>query len=152
VLETIEYYRRRTSHGSTLSHIVFAAILDHLDRESSWEHFLAALRSDVADSQGGTTPEGIHTAVMAGTVRHVIERFAGLSIRNGVISIAPHLPGCVRSLAFRLVMPRASLQIHLVGSDVRVRRLGGARDAVTLDIGGAAHCLEGGDELVVTSG
>jgi len=65
--ETIEYYRQRTSHGSTLSHLVFAAILEDLDREASWKHFVEALHSDVDDIQGGTTLEGIHTAGMAGT-------------------------------------------------------------------------------------
>jgi hypothetical protein len=31
-----------------------------LDRRRSWELFLRALRSDIADIQGGTTHEGIH--------------------------------------------------------------------------------------------
>ena len=57
---TIEYYPRRTSHGSTLSALVDAWVLARAHREEALEHFERALRSDVADIQGGTTAEGIH--------------------------------------------------------------------------------------------
>ena len=57
---TIEYYRRRTSHGSTLSGVVHSWLLARLDPERSWQFFEHALSSDVADIQGGTTAEGIH--------------------------------------------------------------------------------------------
>ena len=65
---TIEYYDRRCSHGSTLSLIVYAGVLAGIDPESSWQRFLVALDSDITDIQGGTTSEGIHTGVMAGTL------------------------------------------------------------------------------------
>src|SRR5207248_2496186 len=58
--QTVEYYDRRTSHGSTLSFVTYAAVLAALDPRSSWERFLVALESDVGDVQGGTTQEGIH--------------------------------------------------------------------------------------------
>jgi len=34
----------------------------------SWDLYLEALTSDYIDIQGGTTKEGIHAGVMAGTV------------------------------------------------------------------------------------
>ena len=43
-------------------------MLAALDPASSWERFLLALNSDIADVQGGTTKEGIHMGVMAGTL------------------------------------------------------------------------------------
>ena len=64
----IEYYLARTSHGSTLSRIVHSWVLARLDRRRSWELFLQALNSDIADIQGGTTHEGIHLGSMAGTL------------------------------------------------------------------------------------
>ena len=65
--QNVEYYDRRTSHGSTLSFVTHAAVLAALDPDSSWQRFLVALESDVGDVQGGTTKEGIHLGVMAGT-------------------------------------------------------------------------------------
>ena len=74
---TIEYYDQRTSHGSTLSFIVHAAVLASIDPESSWERFLVALESDIGDVQGGTTPEGIHLGVMSGTLDLVQRIYLG---------------------------------------------------------------------------
>ena len=58
--KTIDYYDRRTSHGSTLSFVAHAGVLAASDPAGSWERFLVALESDVGDIQGGTTREGIH--------------------------------------------------------------------------------------------
>src|SRR5678815_3075811 len=68
VQRNVDYYLSRTAHGSTLSRVVTAWVLARLDRGRSWEQMAAALESDVADVQGGTTREGIHLGAMAGTV------------------------------------------------------------------------------------
>jgi hypothetical protein len=67
--KNIAYYERRTAHGSTLSHVVHSWVLARSDRTRAWQLFRQALESDVADVQGGTTQEGIHMGVMAGTPR-----------------------------------------------------------------------------------
>src|SRR5262249_43706092 len=79
--ETIEYYLARTSNGSTLSAVVHAWVLARSSREMAVERFIEALRSDVADVQGGTTAEGIHLAAMAGTVDVLQRCFAGVELR-----------------------------------------------------------------------
>jgi trehalose/maltose hydrolase-like predicted phosphorylase len=103
--KTIDYYDRRTSHGSTLSFITHAGVLAELDPESSWERFLVALESDVGDVQGGTTKEGIHMGVMSGTLDLVQRRYLGTSIRDGALSFNPrlldHLDGLTLSMQFR---------------------------------------------------
>ena len=74
---TIDYYDRRTSHGSTLSLVTYAGVLAGLDPTSSWQRFLEALDSDVGDVQGGTTKEGIHMGVMSGTLDLLQRSYAG---------------------------------------------------------------------------
>ena len=134
--ETIEYYRQRTSHGSTLSHLVFAAILDELDREASWEHFVEALRSDVDDVQGGTTPEGIHTAVMAGTVRHVIERFAGARLTAECLSLSPRLPEGVNRIRFTVRWRNTLVSVDVARGRVRFDVPIGAPSPVPVRVNG----------------
>ena len=51
-----------------------------------------ALRSDVDDIQGGTTKEGIHLGVMAGTLDLVQRYYAGVQIRDGILYFDPRLP------------------------------------------------------------
>ncbi len=95
---TIDYYLQRTSHGSTLSRVVHSWVLSRSDRERSWEFFEDALRSDLDDAQGGTTPEGIHLGAMAGTVDLLQRCYLGIEARDNVIWFDPLLPTEVKSL------------------------------------------------------
>jgi alpha,alpha-trehalase len=95
---TIDYYLQRTSHGSTLSRVVHSWVLSRSDRERSWEFFEDALRSDLDDAQGGTTPEGVHLGAMAGTVDLLQRCYLGIEARDDVIWFDPLLPTEVKSL------------------------------------------------------
>jgi len=149
MLETIEYYRQRTSHGSTLSHLVFAGILDALDRDASWTHFIEALRSDVDDIQGGTTPEGIHAGVMAGTVRHVIERFAGLRHRAEGLLLQPRLPQGIERIRFSVVWRDQLAHIEAARDHVRVHVPDGSPLAIPILIGDRQEQATPGTPLIV---
>jgi trehalose/maltose hydrolase-like predicted phosphorylase len=48
VRRTIDYYDRRTSHGSTLSFVTYAGVLAGIDPASSWDRFMVALQSDAS--------------------------------------------------------------------------------------------------------
>lgn len=88
----IEYYSHRTSHGSTLSRLVFSWVLSRSNRKYSWNIFEHALSTDFNDIQGGTTSEGIHLAAMAGTVDMIQRCYTGLEVRNNILYINPLLP------------------------------------------------------------
>ena len=96
--KNIEYYLRRTSDGSTLSGVVRAWLLSRSDLARSWVVLGRALESDVADVQGGTTPEGIHLGAMAGTVDIVQRGYTGLEIRDEVLWLNPRLPDPLQRL------------------------------------------------------
>ena len=118
----VEYYDRRTSHGSTLSFVAYAGVLAALDPESSWKRFLVALQSDVDDVQGGTTKEGIHMGVMSGTLDLVQRGYAGCQVRDGALYFDPRLPSQLGGLSF-------SMQFHQAPIDVTL-----TRDRLTLAI------------------
>jgi trehalose/maltose hydrolase-like predicted phosphorylase len=99
---TVDYYLQRTSNGSTLSGIVHSWVLARSDRARSWGQFRAALESDIADVQGGTTPEGIHLGAMAGTVDLVQRGQTGLEIHDDMLRLNPCLPEELRGLRFRI--------------------------------------------------
>jgi trehalose/maltose hydrolase-like predicted phosphorylase len=148
--QTIEYYRHRTSHGSTLSHLVFAAILDEVDRDASWGHFAEALHSDVDDVQGGTTPEGIHAAVMAGTVRHVIERFAGVRLTAERVSAAPRLPNGIDRIRFAVRWRGVFVSIDVDRERVRFEVPNGATTTVSVRVNGVDGTASAGEPLVIS--
>jgi trehalose/maltose hydrolase-like predicted phosphorylase len=100
--KNIEYYLRRTSHGSTLSAIINAWVQARSDRERSWRWFEAAVMSDLKDVQGGTTPEGIHLGAMAGTVDIIQRCYSGIVMREGVLWLNPRLPKGLKAVRSRI--------------------------------------------------
>ena len=99
---TVEYYLPRTSHGSTLSKVVHASVIDRIDRTAAWALFLEALQSDFSDVQGGTTPEGIHLGAMGGTVDIVFRHYAGIDLTGDTIAFHPRLPEALERLRLRV--------------------------------------------------
>ncbi|MEZ5071403.1 MAG: beta-phosphoglucomutase family hydrolase [Bacteroidales bacterium] len=104
--KNFDYYMARTSHGSTLSRLVHARLAWLMDRrELAWGLYTDALRSDLIDIQGGTTGEGIHCGVMAGTVVDALVAFAGLRLDGEEPVLNPRLPdhwtGMEFSFSFR---------------------------------------------------
>jgi alpha,alpha-trehalase len=108
---TVDYYLARTSHGSTLSRVVHAWVVARSDRERSWELFSEALESDVADVQGGTTPEGIHLGAMAGSVDLLQRGYSGLEAREDVLWFNPAVPEEIPALEFRVHYRGQRLQV-----------------------------------------
>lgn len=102
VRRTVEYYLPRTSHGSTLSKVVHASVIDRIDRQAAWGLFQEALQADFADVQGGTTPEGIHLGAMGGTLDIVFRHYAGIDTTDDVIAFHPRLPEALERLRLRV--------------------------------------------------
>ena len=101
VSENLRYYLKRTSHGSTLSRVVHAQLANMInDKKLSWELFHDALISDYSDIQGGTTGEGIHAGVMAGTIMIALQSYAGLNLKGDIIKFEPNLPALWRKVNF----------------------------------------------------
>ena len=86
---TVDYYLRRTSHGSTLSSLVHAWVLARERRGDTWRYVHESLTSDIADLQGGTTEEGIHLGAMAGTLDLLQRGLTGLEPRADGLHLDP---------------------------------------------------------------
>jgi trehalose/maltose hydrolase-like predicted phosphorylase len=146
VRRTIEYYDRRTSHGSTLSLIVHAGVLAGIDAESSWERFLVALGSDIGDIQGGTTPEGIHTGVMAGTLDLVQRIYLGTEVRDGVVRFDPRLPERLDGLSLLMQFRGSPIRVRIDGSELSVEALAdGFSQPVRVGVGDDVRELGAGE-------
>jgi alpha,alpha-trehalase len=120
IKRNIDYYLERTTHGSTLSLITHAWVLARSDREHSWHLFCQALDSDIEDIQGGTTPEGIHTGAMAGTVDLVQRNYLGIETRAGVLHFNPTLPVEVDCLSVQLRYRRHRLDVRATHTSLSI--------------------------------
>lgn len=97
--DNVRYYLARTSHGSTLSRVVHAWVMARADRKRSWPVFAQALAADIDDSQGGTTPEGVHLGAMGGTIDLMQRAYTGIEMRAQVLWLNPRLPDGLDALA-----------------------------------------------------
>ena len=109
----ITWQKDRTSHGSTLSRVAHSWVLVRSDRAQSWQLFTEALRSDVADIQGGTTHEGIHLGAMAGAVDLMQRAYTGIEVRGHVLYFNLLLPDELGRLLLRVRYRFHSLEVEI---------------------------------------
>jgi trehalose/maltose hydrolase-like predicted phosphorylase len=148
-MRNVAYYDRRTSHGSTLSFVTHAGVLAALDPKSSWERFLVALRSDADDIQGGTTKEGIHVGVMAGTLDVVQRYYAGTHVRGDVLYFDPRLPGQLDGLSFPIQFRDTPILVTITGEQLTlVVHPESASRPVRAGVPGDVRDLRAGDRAV----
>jgi trehalose/maltose hydrolase-like predicted phosphorylase len=144
--KNIDYYDQRTSHGSTLSFIAHAGVLPDLDPESSWERYMVALESDVGDVQGGTTQEGIHMGVMAGTLDLIQRGYLGSEIRDGIIYFSPKQLEKLDGLSFPMRFRGVPMEITLHGGKLTVAaQTDGLNQSVKVGVGDEVREIRAGE-------
>ena len=109
----ISYYQEITSHGSTLSKLVYSWVYARSHRDRSWHDFKKALISDFNDIQGGTTAEGIHLGAMAGTVDLIHRCYTGMEFKKEGLYFNPRLPENVKRIRFRCRYRKHLSLIHI---------------------------------------
>lgn len=140
------YYEPRTSHGSTLSKVVHSIISSYLHdgHEMAWKWFSEALKSDIQDTQGGTTQEGIHCGVMAGTLDTVIRYFAGIAFYNEKLNVHPNLPTQWKKLSLSVCFRNNRYAITIDKNDIVVTLIEAEGDEVLACIAGHHLTLKKG--------
>lgn len=118
---TVRYYLARTSHGSTLSRLTHGWVLARTDRAGSWELFEQALEADLADSQGGTTQEGIHLGAMAGTADMMIRCYGGVETRGDALYLHPVVPDELTAVSFQLRYRGQPIAVELTAHMMHIR-------------------------------
>jgi trehalose/maltose hydrolase-like predicted phosphorylase len=145
------YYINRTSHGSTLSRLVHARLAWQMGmKEKGWTLYLDALRSDLVDIQGGTTGEGIHCGVMAGTVVDLITAFAGLGLRGNIPGLNPSIPAHWKELAFGFLFRKNRFSVQISEKTIKISGNNGSGEPIKVDICGKEFTLLQEDAVTVT--
>lgn len=145
---TVDYYLARTSHGSTLSAVVHASVLARAHRDDALRYFLEALRSDVADVQGGTTAEGVHLAAMAGSLDVLQRCFAGVEMRGDVLHLNPYWPPELGRLEFSMTYREHALNVEIAEDQVRVSAGPGGQSPIRVRCRGGSAVLAPGGQVV----
>lgn len=104
---------------------------------------MVALESDVGDVQGGTTQEGIHLGVMAGTLDLIQRGYLGTDIRDGALHFDPKPVGNLDGLSFPMQFRGTLLHIELKGNRLTVAAPADG-GPVEVRVGDAAEKIESG--------
>ncbi len=144
--EIIDYYRKRTAHGSTLSQVIHAWVYARSHREESWGHFRKALMSDFKDVQGGTTHEGIHLGAMVGTLDIIQRCYSGLEIRDDVLWFNPELPKDIEMMNFRIRYRGHWVKLRIDHEKIQIIFDKGWSNPVTIGVKGTTYRFETNDK------
>jgi len=148
----IDYYMRRTSHGSTLSRVVHAWVLARFDRPRSWDLFTQSLESDIADVQGGTTSEGVHLGAMAGSVDLIQRGYAGVEVRSDLLSIRPAPPEALSRMQFTVQFRGERVRVDLTPDHLAIHVLPGGEAPIRIAVDGEESEVRPGGRLELALG
>ncbi len=148
--QNIDYYLRRTSDGSSLSRMVHSWVTARSDREQAWKLFTEALDVDIADIQGGTTPEGIHLGAMAGTVDLIQRAHTGIEARGDMLFFNPCLPAELARLALCIFYRGHSLAVEVTQDRLTVVSRVGRAQPIKIGVKKKVYRLKPGKALEVT--
>ncbi|WP_118195661.1 family 65 glycosyl hydrolase domain-containing protein [Albibacterium indicum] len=123
-LETLrrnfDFYESRTVHESSLSPCVHAVLAAKLNRgEQAYELYLRTARLDL-DDYNNDTEDGLHITSMAGSWMSVVEGFAGMRVRNDLLSFSPIVPKQWECYSFMMNFRGIVLQIEISENSVQV--------------------------------
>ena len=110
------------------------------DTETALRYFRQTAAIDLADSHAALDG-GVHIAALGGIWMMAVLGFAGLSLRNGGISVEPKLPAGWRSLAFRVQWHGRRLKIKIDQDGQLVEATLEAGDSMTLLVRDESHEL-----------
>ncbi|MGV0167359.1 glycoside hydrolase family 65 protein [Furfurilactobacillus sp. WILCCON 0119] len=144
----IEYYLARTTHGSTLSRIVYSqlSLIDN-NMDQSFAFFNTALRSDYYDIQGGTTAEGIHLGVMGAVLMLECRNYGGVSEFENQLSVNPHLPESWHRLAFHELFKGVRYGFTFTHDQITIT----VDKPATLTVNGTEHAVVPDTPLVLSN-
>ena len=138
------YYEPRTSHGSSLSPAIHAAVAARIgELEQALAYFRMAAAVDLGDAMGNAA-QGVHIATLGGLWQAAVLGFGGFRPQGEAVRLDPRLPQAWQRLTFPLRWRRARLAIEVTAKELRMALDGPAAVAVGV---GAARRLEAGRYL-----
>jgi trehalose/maltose hydrolase-like predicted phosphorylase len=113
--------------------------------------FTTALNSDVGDIQGGTTQEGIHMGVMAGTLDLIQRGYMGAEIQNGTLYFSPKPNDRLDGLSFPVRFCQTPVEVTLKESRLAVAtQTDGFNRSIKVGVGDEVREIKDGERYTFT--
>jgi len=107
------FYEKKTLHNSSLSASIHAALGAEVGEEHKAHHYLeAAAYADLKDVYGNTDM-GVHAASLGGVWMACVHGFAGVRIKNGMLTINPKLLSRWKSITCSIKFKGFDIVVHI---------------------------------------
>ncbi len=136
---------KRTCNGSSLSQVIDTWVRARSDREASWDRFMKALRVDIDDIQGGTTPEGIHLGAMAGCSDIIQRCYTGLETRDDILFLNPRLPNELKSIKLHIRYRSVWLDLHIGQKHIMIKSFACKATPIKINVCGKNFSFDPGE-------
>jgi kojibiose phosphorylase len=141
-----DYYEPRTTHMSSLSITSYAILAAELgDRQKAHRYLHHAANSDLENIHGNTDL-GIHAAELGGAWQIAVRGFAGVRVRDGVLSINPALPESWQSMRLRIWFRGSLIELVVADESTQATMVKGEK-AADVEIQGQRMVLEPGQTV-----
>ena len=113
--------------------------------------FLKALGSDVGDIQGGTTKEGIHMGVMAGTLDLIQRTYLGAEISEDVLYFKPKLIDKLDGLVMPMQFRQTAIEVKLENGTLTISpQTYGLGRTIKVGVNGEVREISAGESYTFT--
>lgn len=118
------FYEPMTVHESSLSPCIHSIQASKLGmKEKAYELYLRTARLDL-DNYNNDTEDGLHITSMAGSYLSIVQGFAGVRMRQGILNLNPVLPQNWNSCAFSLLVSDNLVKVFFDQEQIRIQNLG----------------------------
>ena len=147
--KTADFHLARITHESSLSKMVCAGALTHLDPATSWSYFQECVHRDLATPGGGVT-EGVHLGAMAGSLDILQRHYLGITPARDGLHVQPATPPGLGAVSVKIRYRGARLRADLKDGQLDLTVLQTANDTPVAVIHGATvHQLPQGATLTL---
>lgn len=141
------FYEPRTVHESSLSpfvHAILAAWIGDMDK--AYQLFLHATRLDL-DDYNNEVDQGLHITSMAGSWQVIVYGFAGMKIKDDLLSFDPVIPSQWNSYTFRINFRGRNLRIQISTKEIKITITQG--EDLNICLRNVVYLLKKGKELTI---
>lgn len=150
-IKNYRYYMERTLHQSSLSHSTHALLSSEFkDCIRAYLFFLFSAQVDLKNLHNNTDG-GMHMANVGGVWQAAIFGFAGVSNKNGVMSINPRLPSNWHFMKFKLFWKSSLLNITVSNKkiDITYSSHGSRKDTIEIEIDSKIYSVKPSETISV---
>lgn len=142
IATNFNFYEPLTVHESSISASIHSIVANAIgENKRAYDLYLRTARLDL-DDYNNEVAEGLHITSMAGTWLAIVQGFGGLRVRNGKLSLKPHIPEKWISFAFNIRFRTNQLNIRIEKERVIIQNIEG--NTILLEVNGKEYVVEAG--------